>query len=281
MRTICIANHKGGCGKTTTAINLGACLAERGARVVLIDLDPQGHATVGLNVSPAALSTTIWDAFTRRVSPSDILNPILPGLDLVPSGLSSGEEEGGPDPKMRKRSLERFLKELERERPETDFVLMDCPPSIGPLTHSILWTAREALLTVEASFFALHGVGRILSEIRSIDLAKSAPTRVRVLATLYDRRTRFAKEILKDINAFFGDALYDTVIRHSVRLREATSHGVPITVYGRRTSGYRDYMDLAIEVAEDVEIESVANRKEERSHLSGSAHVVGAAGRRR
>ncbi len=281
MRTICIANHKGGCGKTTTAINLGACLAERGARVVLVDLDPQGHATVGLNVSPSKLGTTIWDAFTRRVSPLDILHPILPGLDLVPSGLSSGEEEGGPDPEMRKRGLERFLKELKLKRPETDFVLMDCPPSIGPLTHSILWSAREALLTVEVSFFSLHGVGRILTEIREIDRRKPSPTRIRVLGTLYDRRTRFAKEILKDINAFFGDSLYDTVIRHSVRLREATSHGVPITVYGRRTSGYRDYMDLAIEVAEDVEPRSIAKKTEERSRAIGSAHVVGTAVRRR
>lgn len=271
MRTICIANHKGGCGKTTTAINLGACLAERGFKTVLMDLDPQGHATVGLNVPHRP--TTAWERLLRGHSPAKMLQPVLPGLDLVPSGFGATEDNGSsPSLQDREQALKRFLTGLRQTRPDTDFVLVDCPPSVGALTHAILWAVDEVLLTVEVSFFSLHGVGRILSSIQAVDQRKQNPTRIRVLATMYDRRTRFAKEILKNINAYFKNALYDSVIRNCVRLREASSHGVPITVYGRRTNGYRDYMNLAAEMAREV-----VSEKRERSEAVESAHVVGSA----
>jgi chromosome partitioning protein len=270
MKVMAIANHKGGCGKTTTAINLSACLAARGREVILLDFDPQGHATVGLTTGPAGSTRTLSDALAGRASLPEVLRPVLPGLRLAPSGSSWARAERTLRSRPgQERAVGALLDGL---MDRVDYVLIDCPPSAGPLTDSAVWAADTVILTVEASFFALHGVGQMISRIQEIDRLKPRPTRIRALATLYDRRTRFAREILTDLNAFFGRTLYDTVIRSSVQLRECTSHGLPVTAYGRRTRGYEDYMGLAVEVDEDA-----AAYDGERSIALESDHAVGTA----
>jgi chromosome partitioning protein len=195
-----------------------------------------------------------------------VLRPVLPGLTLAPSGTLWPEVEERLESGRERNFAIRALLSTLSDPPE--IVVMDCPPNIGPLTDSALWASDLVILTVEVSFFSLHGVGRILSRIEDIDRGKVHPTPVRALATLYDRRTRFAREVLKDLWSFFGDSLYDTVIHQGVHLREATSFGVPVSQYSRRSRGYHDYRSLAAEVADEAGPEV-----EERSYAHETAHA--------
>ena len=245
MRTLAILNQKGGCGKTTTAINLAATLALRGKRVLLCDLDPQGHASLGLSRGknpdfPRTLSDALLDGGTL----DGCLTPISEGFDLAPSNpsLHLAEQqlhgvEGGE---------KRLKTVLDWIASEYDFAILDCPPGGGVLIANALNAADEVILAVETSFYSLYGVSQLLQAVRG--MAAERELRVRALATLYDRRTGFAREILQDLSRFFGESLYNTVIHHNVKLREAASYGVPITEYDPKAKGCRDYLALADEV---------------------------------
>ena len=247
MRVIAIANQKGGCGKTTTAINLGACLARLGRRTLIVDLDPQAHASLGLSrgrpeldgatVSDALVDGGTFEGVVRRVSNNLDLAPSNPRLTLAEQRLNllpHGEE-----------TLKRALDGLEERY---DFVLIDCPPTGGLLTANAVRAADETIITVETGFFALYGVSQLLEFIEGAAGAKRETPRVRALATLYDRRTAFGREILKDLSGYFGEALFGTVIHANVKLKEASSFGVPIVDYDPDARGCRDYMALAQEV---------------------------------
>ena len=250
MKTLAILNQKGGCGKTTTAINLGASLALRGRRVLLCDLDPQGHASLGLSrgktpeyartLSDALLDGGALDGCLVRVSEGFDLAPSNPSLQLAEQrlhDLAGGEK--------------RLRTVLDWVGAEYDFSILDCPPGGGVLIANALHAADEVILAVETSFYSLYGVSQLLQAIKG--LAPDREIRVRALATLYDRRTGFAREILQDLSRFFGESLYNTVIHHNVKLREASSYGVPITEYDPKARGSQDYLALADEVlGEDV-----------------------------
>lgn len=245
MKILAVINQKGGCGKTTTAINLAASLALKGKRVLLCDLDPQGHASLGLSRGKNPdYPRTLSDALLDGGSLDGCLVKVAEGLDLAPANPSLSLVE------QRLHDLaggERRLKEvLDWVAEEYDFTLLDCPPGGGVLIANALHAADEAILAVETSFYSLYGVSQLLEAVRRLRPEKEI--KVRALATLYDRRTGFAKEILRDLSRFFGDSLYNTVIHTNVKLREASSYGVPITEYDRKARGCQDYLALAEEV---------------------------------
>jgi chromosome partitioning protein len=249
MRTIAIANQKGGCGKTTTAINLAACLTIKGRTVLLIDLDPQAHATMGLGIDFEEVDQGIHAVLLGEARLRDVRRPIGTGFDLVPSTvmLSSFEQRlaGQPD---RENKLLNALRTLETYY---DYILIDCPPSIGLLTFNALRACNEAIIPIEASFFSLWGVGRLLDMLDLIREELSHEVRIKALCTMFDGRAKFSREIAEDVESHFKDRAYQTIIHINVKLREAASYGQSIADYDRRARGFREYLSLAGEVVAD------------------------------
>jgi len=249
MRTIAIANHKGGCGKTVTAINFSACMAERKKKVLLVDLDPQGHSSLGFNVKPEETEKNMYHVLSethRDVTMEDVIIGVGKFLDLAPSGiiLSAVEQELAGRPGRE----DRLLNALAAMPNEYDYIIVDCPPSLGLLTFNALRACREIIVPIETSFFALHGLAKLSETIKLVEDRFGQRKLVQALATIYDRRTRIAKEVLEELRKHFGKDLFKTIIHINVRLKEATGFGQPISQYDRRSSGYHDYTSLAKEV---------------------------------
>lgn len=246
MRIISIANQKGGCAKTTTAINLSAALAEEGKKVMLIDLDPQAHASVGLNIETPKLEHTIYDVLTKEIDLENILINISKNFDLAPSDivLSAAELElAGVI--GRENELSARIKKLKREY---DYIIIDCPPSLGLLTFNGLKACNEVIITIETSFFALHGVGKLLETLKLLKNKLNHDISYRALATMFDKRTNIARDVLEEIKGFFKNKKFNTVINANVKLKEATSYGLPIIKYAPQSQGATDYTELAKEV---------------------------------
>jgi len=260
MRVISIANQKGGCGKTTTAINLSACLAAKDRRVLLIDLDPQGHSSMGLHVNPAELQHTLHDALGNaqgvRLDLDHVVVSVGENLDIVPSdlGLSTFEQHLA----MVQGRETRLKQAIEGLHHPYDYIIIDCPPSLGLLTFNALMASMEVFIPIEMSVFSLHGTGKLLEILELVRTKTGHEIRVKVLATLFDGRTRMANEVLKDMGEQFRDALFSTVIHASVRLREAAARGKAVVAYGRRSRAATDYMALAQEVLEEEKLPEVA-----------------------
>jgi len=260
MQVFSFVNQKGGCGKTTAAVNLSGALAARGRRVLLVDLDPQGHATLGLGCDPSECATTL-DVLTGACDLRDVITSAPGGIDLVPADLSLGEFEERAEHTLRpEQALSYALRGL---ADAYDFVLLDCPPRAdGVLTVNALRASDTAILVVETGAFALQGAVKALSIFEEIRARDDSRFDMRVLATLFDRRTRFARDLLFALHARFGPVLFESVIRTSVRLREAAACGVPVQVLDKRSRATGDFDALAneclIDQADPSEIESSA-----------------------
>ena len=251
-RVIAIVNQKGGCGKTTTAVNLAGSLANDGARVLVVDLDPQAHATLGLGIDPEQLDENLYEVLAEADGGerlAEVIVPVAEGLHVAPSGIVLSALEQKLAQERAEARTERLSRALDSLDGDYDFVLIDCPPNVGLLTFNALRAAGEAIIPLETSHFALHGVSKVMETIALLGERVGRTPSVRVLATLYDGRTRFARETLAEIRSRFGDLCFDTVIRGCVRLREAARRGLPIGSTASRSNGAVDYAALAAEIA--------------------------------
>jgi chromosome partitioning protein len=252
MRKIAIVNQKGGCAKTTTAVNLAGCLAEDGATVLVVDLDPQAHATIALGIDPESLDENLYEVLAEEGGAERLAEVLVPAgerLHVAPSGivLSALEQRLAQErADARVSRLERALAGLAEPY---DYAIVDCPPNVGLLTFNALRAAPEVIVPVEASHFAMHGVQKLLETIALLSERLGIQPDVRILPTLYDGRTRFARETLAELRERFADACFDTVIRSSVKLREAARRGVPLVRLAPASNGAVDYAALAAEVA--------------------------------
>lgn len=251
MRVIAIVNQKGGCGKTTTTTNLAGCLSADGARVLVVDMDPQAHATLALGVDPEAVEENLYEVLSDTASAARLIDVCIESreqLFVAPSGivLSALEQKLAAEPVESR--TDRLARALETVTEFFDYVLIDCPPNVGLLTFNALRAAREVIVPLEMSYFAIHGVQKLLETIALLSERIGHEVEVRILPTLYDGRTRYARETLSEVREMFKDLCFDTVIRQNVKLREAARRGTPINFFARTANGTLDYSALAVEV---------------------------------
>jgi chromosome partitioning protein len=248
-RVLALCNQKGGVGKTTTTINLGAALAEYGRRVLLVDFDPQGALSVGLGVNPMELDQTIYNALMeRRVSADDILlKTNVQGMDLLPSNIDlSAAEVQLVGEVAREQTLKRVLEPV---LPDYDVVLIDCQPSLGLLTINALTAAHGVIIPLECEFFSLRGVALLIQTIDKVKERLNPQLDLEgILATMYDGRTLHGREVLARVVEAFGDKVFHTVVNRTVRFPETTVAGEPITTFAPSSAGANAYRDLAREV---------------------------------
>ncbi len=252
-RIIALANQKGGVGKTTTAVNLGTGLAERGQRVLLVDFDPQGGCALGLGIEPGDLELSVYNALLdRNVSPEDtILATKVENLDLMPSNIDlSAAEIQLVTEVAREQALARILTPL---RDKYDFILIDCQPSLGLLTINALAAADGVIIPLECEYYALRGMALLLDSIERVQ-ERINPALVvdGILATMFDNRTLHAREVHQRVQSAFGDQLFSTVISRTIRFAEAPVVGEPILTYAPSSTGAVAYRKLAEEVMSRV-----------------------------
>ena len=251
MKVIAIVNQKGGCGKTTISINLSSALAELDQRTLLVDMDPQSHCAVGLAVPEEQIEQSIYDVLISndRNEPTklaEILWQISDKLELAPASidLSAFEQQMAGIPE-RECCLKNTLAQMENEY---DYVIIDCPPAVGLLTFNALRAADEVVVPVETGYFALHGLSKQLETLNILCERCGQQIGVRVLASMYDIRTKMAREIIAELRNNFGDKLFKAIINFNTKIKEAASFGQPITEYDHTSKGQMDFHTLAEEI---------------------------------
>jgi chromosome partitioning protein len=247
---LALCNQKGGVGKTTTTINLGAALAEFGRRVLLVDFDPQGALSVGLGVNPMELDQTIYNTLMERTVTADdiLLKTNVAGMDLLPSNIDlSAAEVQLVNEVAREQTLKRILEPMLEDY---DVVLIDCQPSLGLLTINALTAADGVIVPLECEYFSLRGVALLIQTIDKVRERLNPQLELEgILATMYDRRTLHGREVLARVVQAFGDKVFHTVVNRTIRFPETTVAGEPITSFAPTSAGAASYRDLAREVA--------------------------------
>ena len=248
-RIIAIANQKGGVGKTTTTVNLGASLAELDYRVLVVDLDPQGNATTGLGINPRTLEYTMYDVLLNDVSLDECIEPTeVKGLFVAPASLDLAGAEIELVPAFSRESkLKRALAEVIEDY---DYVLIDCPPSLGLLTVNALVAASEVLVPIQCEYYALEGLGQLTRNVDLVQRNLNAELEISaIVLVMYDARTRLGEQVASEVRAHFGPTVCRNVIPRNIRLSEAPSFGKPITTFDPSSRGAVAYRELAREVS--------------------------------
>ncbi|MBQ5474634.1 MAG: ParA family protein [Lachnospiraceae bacterium] len=248
-RTIVIANQKGGVGKTTTAINLAACIAEAGKKVLIIDLDPQGNTTSGLGLNKNELETTVYDLIMGECSLKECMvkSEMEENLTIMPANVNlAGAEIELVDVKDREYVLKN---EIDYIRDDYDFIIIDCPPSLNVLTVNAMTTADTVLVPIQCEYYALEGISQLIHTINLIhDRLNPNLILEGVVFTMYDARTNLSAEVVENVKESLDTTIYKTIIPRNVRLAEAPSYGQPINIYEPKSAGAESYRNLAKEI---------------------------------
>ncbi len=248
MKIVAIANQKGGVGKTTTAVNLSACLAEQGKRVLLVDVDPQGNSTSGLGIKKEGEEKSIYDVLINEVPVDEATrDTLIDTLKLVPAHISlAGAEVELVNMLAREQILKRALHATKQTY---DYVFMDCPPSLGLLTLNALTAADTLLVPIQCEFYALEGLSLLMNTVKLVRKSLNPDLDVEgVVLTMFDSRTNLSMQVVEEVKKFFKNKVYDTIIPRSVRLGEAPSFGLPISRYAPASAGATAYAALASEM---------------------------------
>jgi chromosome partitioning protein len=249
-RIIAVANQKGGVGKTTTAINLSACLAEKGKKVLTIDIDPQGNTSSGLGIDKNNLENTIYELLIGECTIEDcLLSNVIENLSVLPSNVNLAGAEIeliGIDEK------EYILKkEIEKIKDNYDYLIIDCPPSLNTLTVNAMTTANTVLVPIQCEYYALEGLSQLIHTINLVKQRLNPSLEIEgVVFTMFDARTNLSLQVVENVKSNLKQTIYKSIIPRNVRLAEAPSHGLPINLYDPRSAGAEGYRDLAEEVIE-------------------------------
>ncbi len=247
-RIIAIANQKGGVGKTTTAINLSACLAESGQKVLTVDFDPQGNATSGLGIEKGEIDKTVYDLLVGECDIEEcLISNMQENLDLLPSNVDLA---GAEIELLEKENKESLLKTyLSKIQNNYDFIIIDCPPSLNLLTINALTAANTVLVPIQCEYYALEGLNQVLKTVNLVKKKLNPSLEMEgVVFTMYDARTNLSLEVVESVKNNLNQNIYKTIIPRNVRLAEAPSHGMPINLYDSRSAGAESYRLLAAEV---------------------------------
>ncbi|EFM10977.1 cobyrinic acid ac-diamide synthase [Paenibacillus curdlanolyticus YK9] len=247
-KIIAITNQKGGVGKTTTSVNLGACLASLGKRVLLVDIDPQGNTTSGIGINKADVENCIYDILINDVHPRDAIVPTnIPGLNVIPATIQLA---GAEIEMVSTISREvRLKKALHLVKQDYDYILIDCPPSLGLLTINSLTASDSVLIPIQCEYYALEGLSQLLNTVRLVQKHLNTTLQIEgVLLTMFDARTNLGIQVIEEVKKYFQQKVYQTIIPRNVRLSEAPSHGQAIITYDPRSKGAEVYLELAKEV---------------------------------
>ncbi|HJT22178.1 MAG TPA: ParA family protein [Nitrospira sp.] len=246
-KILSVANQKGGVGKTTTSVNLAAGIALQGARVLLVDMDPQGNATSGLGFDPRSLQVTVYNCLINYVKFSDAVQKTeVNGLSLLPANADlAGAEIELVNVEEREKLLRHFLRDVE---PLFDFIFLDCPPALGILTVNALVAARSVLIPVQCEYYAMEGLSRLIGSIDRIQQSMNPGLTIEgIVLTMYDARNTLARQVAEQVRAHFKDRVYQTTIPRNVTLAEAPSYGRPVLLYNAASAGAQSYIALAKE----------------------------------
>ena len=251
VKVIAIANQKGGVGKTTTAVNLAACLAKEGRKVLLVDSDPQGNATSGLGFDKRDVRKCVYDNIINDVPMAETLkHTAYENLDIIPATIQLAGAEIELVSLMNREG--RLKNALERVKHDYDYVIIDCPPSLGLLTINALTAASSVMIPVQCEFYALEGITMLMNTIQLVQRNLNPALKLEgVVMTMFDSRTNLAQDVVEEVKKYFKTKMYKTIVPRNVRLSEAPSHGMPVIDYDSKSKGAQVYMELAQEVIDD------------------------------